>query len=264
MGETPLEAVIAKVQKLLRLAQSDNPNEAANAAKAADKLIQEHGLVDAQLETSGEKPAEEIGECPDNVALWHGRVPTWELTLCFGLIRHYGCAGYRTWTYPGGRPAQAARVVGRPSDVAAFRAMWTWLRHEIERLALLNRGEGRSWLDSFRKGAVRGVLDKLYDGKKAVEQAEEAKQEVARAILGSAPASTALALYKGRGDAAKEKLHELHEDLAKRAKRSRGGVTLPGASVRDAYHTGKEVGRNIHTGASLGSGGGAPKALKGG
>ena len=53
-----VEEVIAKVQKLCRLATSTNVHEAAAAAAAADRLIQEHDLAEAQLQSEGVTGAE--------------------------------------------------------------------------------------------------------------------------------------------------------------------------------------------------------------
>ena len=47
------QAVIEKVRKLRALAQSQNLNEAAAAAKAAERLIQEHNLVHSSFPSPG-------------------------------------------------------------------------------------------------------------------------------------------------------------------------------------------------------------------
>lgn len=51
------KAIVDKVQKLLRLAQSSNPHEAANAAACAQELIDRHHLSDAMLEIADAAPA---------------------------------------------------------------------------------------------------------------------------------------------------------------------------------------------------------------
>jgi Protein of unknown function (DUF2786) len=253
-----IQAIIDKVQKLRRLARSDNVNEAAAAAAAADRLIQEHGLAEAQLQAEGAKPAESVVEDESAFAKWHGQAPTWQRILVSGLITHYDCASYLTWKCDDLhlKPALVQQVIGRPSDIAMARYMWGWLSVEIERLAQLHKGNGRSWLDSFRRGAVSGVLGKLRDSKAAVRGEATARAKVAAAInpdlAGSA--SSALAVYDRRSAEARDQLHALHPDIAAAEKRSRGGSSYRGASNHDGYSSGKRAGANIHTGATLGDG----------
>ena len=54
-----LEEAIAKAQKLLNLAESDNPNEAATAAAQAQKILDRYEISKAMMEEKGE-------EEPDN------------------------------------------------------------------------------------------------------------------------------------------------------------------------------------------------------
>lgn len=156
-----IEAVIGKIQKLRRLARSTNLNEAAAAAAAADRLIQEYGLAEAELQAEGKTEKEAPVEDSSPLASWR-RAPTWQRILATRLIRHYDCAGYMRWAWAGGEQVLQHCVVGRPTDMAAARYMYGWLTVEIERLAQLHRGKGRSYLDSFRRGAVQGVCDKLF------------------------------------------------------------------------------------------------------
>jgi Protein of unknown function (DUF2786) len=269
-----IQRIIEKVQKLRKLARSDNIHEAEAAAAAADRLIQEHGLAEAQLEAQGQQVAEPVAEDATPLAAWH-RASTWQRILASGLIRHYDCATYLYWDYKNcnsvGNPALAQKVIGRASDIALVRYMWSWLSVEIERLAQLHKGNGRSWLDSFRRGAVNGVLNKLFENKQKVRDEAAAKAKVAEEILkvvnpaatAAQPAgSSALALYDKRKEDAKAKLYELHPDIKKQDERSRGGSHFRGASNYDGFSQGRAAGGNIHVGASLGSSGSA-KALRG-
>lgn len=262
MGD--IAAVIEKIKRLRALSRKAGTQAEAEAAAAiADKLLQEYGLEEAQLQASGEKPAEAVGE--DAFTVFAARAPTWQRILASGLIRHYDCASYLAWVYPDQIHAQMAqRVIGRKSDVEAAKYMYGWLVVEVERLAQLNAGNGRSWLDSFRRGAVSGVLNKLSATKKAARDEAEAKQAVASAISPdvAAQASSALAIYDARKEEAKAKLYELHPDIEKQEKRSRGGTSFRSASNYDGYRQGRAAGSNIHVGASLGDGGGKPKALR--
>lgn len=263
-----IQGVIEKVQKLRKLARSTNEHEAAAAAAAADRLIQEHGLVEAQLQAEGKVEAEPVAEDKDPLTVWRGRAPTWQRQLASGLTRHYDCAAYLGWDYrhptSTGGPGLRHNLIGRASDVAAVRYMYGWLSVEIERLAQTHKGSGRSWLDSFRRGAVQGVLNKLYQSKKAARDEVEARAKVAEAIDPGvkSPASAGLVLYDRRREEAVETMKALHEDVAERMKRSRGGRSYANPSEWSAYRQGQEEGRSIHVGASL-EGGKAPKALGG-
>lgn len=203
-----LQDVIDKIAKLRRLATSTNVNEAAAAAAAADKLMQEHGIAEAQLEASGEKDAEPIAHDPDPLIEWTGRRPGWQRVLAARLAHHYGCSawGEHDHTIDGrNKHIYRMRLVGRASDIASVRYMYAWLVVEIERLAQQRRGHGRSWLDSFRCGAVDGVTNALYRAKKAV-LAETATH---------AGTSTAITLVENRADLAKAERDRIHPDLRK-------------------------------------------------
>ncbi len=262
-----IQGVIEKVQKLRKLARSTNEHEAAAAAAAADRLIQEHGLVEAQLQAEGKVEAEPVAEEKDPLTVWRGRAPTWQRQLASGLTRHYDCAAYLSWDYEHrtstGGPGLRHNLVGRASDVAAVRYMYGWLSVEIERLAQTHKGSGRSWLDSFRRGAVQGVLNKLYASKKAARGEVEARVAVASAIDPGTKAGAGLVLYDRRREEAVETMKSLHEEVAERMKRSRGGRSFASPSEWSAYRQGQEEGRSIHVGASIG-GGKATKALGGG
>jgi len=237
--------IIDKVQKLLRLSRSSNIHEAAAAAAAADRLIQEHGLQQAQFEADGTEPAEKPAEDTSPLTSWH-RLPTWRKILTSGLVRHYSCAGFLTWSL--GQGGYVYKVVGRPSDVASVRYMLGWLTVEIERLAQLNKGQGKAFLDSFKRGAVNGVMSKLTESK----EAQRAQVKVVSAI--KPEVSAALAIYDRRKDDAKAELHRLYPDVAEREKRRRGGGHYAGPSRYDAYSEGQRAGRNIHVGSALGGG----------
>ncbi|NUP07781.1 MAG: DUF2786 domain-containing protein [Polyangiaceae bacterium] len=158
-----LEAVIAKVQKLRALAQSSNANEAANAAAAADTLIQEYRLSEADLEAkgaSGEVPEEAVEPLFDGGA----RSVSWRRVLAGRLARHYDVAAYIERNLLGNRQVDFAyRVVGRPSDVATLRYMFAWLGDEIERLAKAQPARERA---SFALGVVVGISRQLYESRR--------------------------------------------------------------------------------------------------
>jgi hypothetical protein len=246
-----IDEVIEKVRKLRKLAGSDNVNEAAAAAAAADRLIQEHGLAEAQLEAEGQAEGEAPAEDATPGTTWYGQTVTWQLNLISGLARHYGCSSYlitvcnetEAGVYKHGR---AYKMIGRPSDVASVRYMYAWLVAEIEGLAQKNTGNGRAWLNSFRIGCVVGVVEAMRAEKRAViDQAR------------AAGASAAIVLVENRLAEAKAVRDAKHPDLKSSGNR-RGPSDLGG------FFAGQKAGRDIHARGNrdrLGAGG--HKALKG-
>jgi len=251
-----IQSVIEKIQKLRKLSRSDNIHEAEAAAAAADRLIQEHGLAEAQLEAEGAAPVEKPSEDAASFVEWHGNAPTWQRILSSGLVRHYDCACYLKWIWVNGRNRLALQIIGRPSDIATARYMYGWLALEIDRLAKeASRGQGKAYADSFRRGAVSGVIEKLRLSRESVRQEAEARNKVAQAINPELKISAALAIYDRRREEAREAMHATHPDIAASAKRSRGGSSYSSPSRYDGYTDGKRAGANIHTGAALGGGG---------
>lgn len=199
MGELKIEAVLRKVRALRALAKSSNQHEAEAAAAMAEGLIAKHRLEEAQIEQGGEKreAAEESSEPID-----HERGPrkAWKAALFGRLAKHYGCATWYRWVRVSGKLSRTHYAVGRPSDVAAFRYMYAWLRVEIARLS---EGEyGRSAKNAFRVGAVEGFTMALRRAKEAAE-----------ATHGAQHGGSAAMVLVGRLDEAKAALEALHPKL---------------------------------------------------
>ncbi|MFM2056066.1 MAG: hypothetical protein RLY71_451 [Pseudomonadota bacterium] len=68
------DKALAKVKKCLALSRSNQPHEAAAALRQAQKLMQEHGLSDADIELSS------IGEAPSQ-PVCGGLIPAWKASL---------------------------------------------------------------------------------------------------------------------------------------------------------------------------------------
>lgn len=202
-----IQHVIAKIAKLRALATSSNLNEAAAAAAAADRLMQEHSIAEAELEAAGEAPKEPVALADDPFAQWsERRVPQWQRKLAWRLIGHYDCIGIESNMRGRGGcvevPAAFIRIIGRKSDIDAARYMYAYLTLEIERLAQLNRGNGRHWLDAFRHGAVFGCLEAMQASKSKVIKEARSTQSSAMVLIDSrkAEAQVELArLYPKRG-----------------------------------------------------------------
>lgn len=161
------ENVIDKVRKLRALSTSSNLNEAANAARTAERLIQEHCLAEAELEVI-EGSHEVAGE--DGVPLtdWNQRRTVWQDSLLYHLSRAYSCVGILKHEH--GKFGYYA--TGRPSDIATMRYQFAFFVSELTRLSVLmapndlSRGEGKTWYKSFYMGAVKAIGESLATAKK--------------------------------------------------------------------------------------------------
>lgn len=215
-------AVIERVKKLLALSKSDNANEAAAAMAVAQRLMSEHQIAEAELETC--EPDERAQVEVDPLDVGGVTLAYWKGSLGCGLAKIHGC---RAWTTRGKTGAKVLVIVGRPSDVATVRYLYAWLVLETERLAQRNAmGGGRSYADSYRKGCVAGILAAM----------RQADSEVRATATGSALM---------RLDARRAECEAL---LPENLRKTQSRVTDGGAFSR-----GREHGSRIHTGGTLGA-----------
>lgn len=226
MGD--LSNIIERVQKLLALSKSTNANEAA----AANKLIDQHRLSEADLEGAGEvsEPVEEDA----SYIYESGRINPWKALLVRVLVNHYGLACWNDAHWNTGRMVSRYRLVGRKSDITISKYMFAWLTAECQRLSDLEaKGKGKVYCNSYCMGFVRGVEDQLRASRVEVQKTAT---------------STAIVKIDARAEEAEEFLNTAHSNL--RYKKSLAKSRLDA----DAYQAGKK-GENLHLGASLGEGG---------
>jgi hypothetical protein len=230
------QAIIDKVRKLRQLAQSSTANEAANAAAAAERLIQEHRIAEAELESDTE---ENIAPITDYLVEPGTSAISWRSQLITALCRAYSCAVWQAskrdeTSY---RTKLAWGVVGTPADVETVRYQYAYLTTEIVRLAASHpiKLKGKREFNSFYLGACAGIRN-------AMSVATKAAREQAVASLST---STALLRLDERLERAKA---ALPKDL-----RSKG--SFRSAISGDAYEAGRSAGASIHQGARLGHGG---------
>jgi uncharacterized protein DUF2786 len=165
--------VLNKVRKLLRLANSPNPNEAALAAAKAQQLIDEHKLSAALLveETGVDGPDEPI----ENFARKDAPLDTgqkldrWRIALAGAVSRANACRIYSM----GGN----IEIVGRPSDVETVRYLFGYLKSETNQLVERDgKGCGRTWRNNYRLGVVDTIQRKLW------AEREKFKREATAAV----------------------------------------------------------------------------------
>ena len=115
------EDLIKKVQALRALTASSNLNEAAAAAKAAEKLIQTYALEEAEFEfTNGSN--EKVYEDEHPLTNWGQRQTVWQNILLTALGKAYNCEGLLK--HKNGKIGYYA--VGRPSDISTMRYQFAY------------------------------------------------------------------------------------------------------------------------------------------
>jgi hypothetical protein len=151
--------IIDKVRKLLKLSESSNANEAALAAAAAQRLIDEYNLSAALLSVETDEPENE----PIEDTLRDGKpldaqkkLQTWRYALADVLAEVNGCQIYR---YKG-----SIELTGRKSDTDKVRYLYGYLINETNRLCDRDgEGCGRTWRNNYRIGVVDTIALRLRE-----------------------------------------------------------------------------------------------------
>lgn len=227
--------IIEKIKKLRDLATSSNANEAAAAAKAADKLIAQHRISEAELQaaTKVDLPA----AIQDGNPFYEtARVTAWKRNLSHYLGTHYGCKIINNPSYSEtGHIINKYYLIGNKGDVEIIRYMFAWLSNEIERLCKKHcKGKGRVICASYCDGAVAGINMQLALSK------EETKQEAIKV-----GASSALAILDNRLELANMAMQKMYPNLQMKKASSFRQIDI------NAFNKGKVDGLNIHLGKSL-------------
>lgn len=234
-----MQSIIEKVQKLLALSKSSNISEAANAAAAANRLIDQHRLSMADLEVEGsmEDPLEQDG----GYIYETGKVTPWKHLLLQVLVEHYGLYQYNEYTHVNYRKFSRFRLVGRKNDIIVCRYMFAWLTAECQRLANLEaKGMGRVYVASYCEGFVNGIYKQLKASRVEAEKSAT---------------SSAIVKIDARSMEAKDYAYKMVEGLKQVKDTSFRHIDY------NAFRAGKIKGENIHLGSSL-SDGKAPKVLE--
>jgi len=164
---------LAKVRKLLALATSPNPHEAALAAARAQAMIDAHRLhawLAAEHDVRDDPdPIVDDRETPLEIVR---RVRKWKLALAAAVAEANGCVAYLLERGDG----EATVLVGRSRDRAVVVELWQWLVRRIEWLSATHgAGRSRRWHDGFRIGVVdevaRSLTDVAAQGRAALDEA---------------------------------------------------------------------------------------------
>lgn len=248
--ESTLAAAMRKAAALLRLAQSDNPHEAALAAARAQEIIDRYKLNIASATTDNAaavESSEPVQNFDRDPLAQDATVQRWKCYLAMGIAKGNQCMVYTCGT--------AICLIGRASDVATVRYFFTYLVGEIERLAEKHcRGCGRTYWNNFRIGAAETVTQRL----------EESRAQTIENVKAEALANggeSALVVVNNSLALMKKKAHEVDLWAASNMKlRNRSaGKTRHHESARDA---GRRAGRSIPLGANSGALGSGARAIQ--
>jgi len=225
---TNISSIIDRIRKLQSLTKSSNAFEAANAAAAANKLIDQYRLSESELEADDH---EDIIE--DYSAIYEsGRITKWKSILAANISKHYGCGIYNSKSYR----SNVFKLVGRKSDIDIVHYMFAWLSSEITRLCMIdskkkmfNKSDGKVFANSFCLGVVAGIT----------EQLTKSRQEITNDAN-----SNALVKLDDRYNESMNFLNKLH-NLKQSTSFNNSNIN------KSAFDVGKSKGQNIHLGKGL-------------
>ena len=254
------DEALQKAAKLLRLAESQNPHEAALAAARAQELLDKYELDRAAIELDGgaPEPPEEIVDfgrrgdaltAPDINPNVVGK--TWPRRLALALARANGCFLYFT---SGGKFEHGLNLVGRPSDVAKVRYLFQYLTGEVLRLSRRDcAGSSGSWTRNYQLGVVDEIATQLRRAREAAQDAF--RREAAGETRALVKVDQAIAVVSQRRDDAEAFANELHNF---KTARSTVMSFQPGARA-----AGRAAGREIKLGGARGALSGGTPGLPG-
>lgn len=245
------EEAIEKAVKLLRLAQSDNPHEAALAAAMAQKIIERHKLVgvsaDINIE-SNDEPDEDIKNFEEPLSMDSKQSCTYKMRLAMGIASLNQVKLYTSHTMVATKMRKVLMMVGRPSGVQTVRYMYDYLHREVNRISgQAEKGFTLTWGNNFRLGMVDTIVDRM----------RQMREEVRKEVMGEARSDCAIV----RVNNAIAKMYKAERDVAawmdQNLRLGRGrSVRERGNSDHGARAAGVEAGRrvNLNSGKPLGSG----------
>jgi hypothetical protein len=210
---TDITPVLTKIKKLLALATSSNPNEAASAAAKAQALLMQHNLTMSQIETHGQAS-------PYCEAFVKTGSRVWRQLLLVVLARNNFCeAIYDAAT-------SQSILIGEPPNQEVVSYLYSYLVPQLEAMALTayrlsgTTVHAKSWKDSFYIGALNSIKERL----------EAQRREMAAA------SNACRSLVVVKDAELKAALHRLHPHLRK----------APPKNVRSSgFYEGVEAGKRV-------------------
>lgn len=161
------EDALGKLQKLLRLAKSENAGEAAAAAARAQVIMSKYQIQEAMLEEKAEE--EEIKTWNDPLERTK-RLSIWKSYLGATISKNNGVFMFI-------RKSNLI-LVGRATNVQTVRYLYSFLTREIDRLTKRDcAGAGRKYSNNFRLGCIDTIAKRLKEEKeKMIQELKTAEQ----------------------------------------------------------------------------------------
>lgn len=164
-----LDKVISKVQKLLRKAKSDNPNEAQVFLQKAQQLMAKHGIQ--VTESDEEKEAvvdEEIKSKTKGVSHHAG-------SIAVTLAKHFRCKVISRCKYDG---SKVLCFIGRTSEVQILKEVYDYTMRVYESCfqSYLKERKAKGSIANSRSESIRLKNDYLMGFVYGIERALEANE----------------------------------------------------------------------------------------
>lgn len=227
--------LLDRVQKLLALAGSPNPHEAALAAGQAARLIARHQLDETLIESSA--PDQDIELVRDRPLDASKRLRGWKIALASVLAQINDCRVLVSGPKSGQRHGVKDKerkiwVVGRPFDVLRLFAMYPPMVRWVEHLTMQKlHAAGHRYREDFRRGVVMAMADSM----------RQMRLEPWQAGGGADPEEGAMVRAQSRSEARGRQVEQW-------MKSQLGVVTTKGRPLRvilDAYRAGQEAGAEV-------------------
>ena len=205
-------SLIKKVKDLRALAaRAGTPAEAEAAAAAAERIIVQHMIDEAAIAAS-ESRAEELPAEGDPI--WEGTsTKVWINMLAGGLAKMHGCAVLILKESRGRKTLSVKiRIAGTKTNIELVRYLFAWLTLEIERFAC--REHGTSARNSFRVGAVCGVLSAMEAGQKTELRAQPQGKSTEMVLVSQSAKARDVLVRSAKGKIGRSSGASLHDGAA--------------------------------------------------
>ena len=209
-----IPSILEKVKKLLALATSSNPHEAASAAAKAQELLSTYNLELSQVET-------------DHGGSGYGRTTLeigprkWRHELLHVIAANNFCQTLQS--------GKRAILIGERHNSEVVEYLYTYLASQLETMATQAYHQAHSdiaaitWKDSFFAGAIISIHDRLRAERQTFEESE----------------SSCRALVVTKEKEIQEAIHQMFPNARIRTARAKSVVACTG------YDQGVEAGKHI-------------------
>lgn len=148
--------ILDKINKLLKLAQSPNLQEASSAMEKAHQLLKEHNLQMSDIHEKSDLSEVIYGES--------GRIMNWKKILLNEICTFNYCKVMLSKTFVDYKKNSSSKFVlyGREENIAATKVMYEYLVSAIDRISYESRKYDYFNVNDFKNGAVRNIAHRLH------------------------------------------------------------------------------------------------------